>query len=362
MNIFNLQEMQRLVIFLGRRLFQSIFVLFGLSILIFLLSRVLPGDPARTALGARAPQETVERLRQHMRLDEPLIEQYRFWLFNALQGDLGDSLVSRRPVVDDVRDFLPATMELVLLSGLISAIGGITLGTLSARHKDTWIDNLVRVLSYLGVVIPAFIVAIFLLLLFASNLPINLGFAEFELDWFPAIGRLSSGVEKPPTITGMYSVDALLSGQFATFLDALHHLILPAIALSLGSMAQEARITRSTMSDNLTKDYIAAERALGIPERVVMGSFLLKPSLIPTVSIFGLDFAANISNAFLVEIIFNWPGISRYASRAMLRKDLNAIAAVVLILGVTFIFANILVDLVVGILDPRIRLRGARSD
>ncbi|MCY3720486.1 MAG: ABC transporter permease, partial [Anaerolineaceae bacterium] len=143
---------------------------------------------------------------------------------------------------------------------------------------------------------------------------------------------------------------------------ALHHLILPSLALALGSLSQEARITRSTMSDNLTRDYIAAERALGIPEKTVTGKFLLKPSLIPTVSIFGLDFAANLSNAFLVEVIFNWPGISRYATTAMLYKDLNAIAAVILILGVTFIVVNILVDLVVGILDPRIRLRGARSD
>jgi peptide/nickel transport system permease protein len=158
------------------------------------------------------------------------------------------------------------------------------------------------------------------------------------------------------------TVDALLAGQFATFWDALIHLIMPALSLAMGSLAQEARITRSTMSDNLTKDYIAAERALGIPERIVMGRFLLKPSLIPTISIFGLDFAAGLSNAFLVELIFNWPGLSRYGMNAMLRKDLNAISAVILILGVTFITVNIVVDLVVGLLDPRIHLRAARSD
>jgi len=354
MDFFNLEELQRLVLFLGRRIFQSIFVLFGLSILIFLLSRVLPGDPARTALGARAPEETVQRLRDELRLDEPLLVQYQYWFFNALRGDLGDSLVTRRPVIDDVVDFLPASMELVLLAGFISAVGGITLGTLSARHKDTWVDNLVRVISYMGVVTPAFVFAIIFLTFLTTP--------EFGLDLFPAIGRLSSNVDAPPHVTGLFTVDALLAGQFSTFLDALYHLILPSVALALGSLSQEARITRSTMADNLTRDYIAAERALGIPERVVTGRFLLKPSLIPTVSIFGLDFAANLSNAFLVEVIFNWPGISRYATGAMLRKDLNAIAAVILILGVTFIVVNILVDLVVGILDPRIRLRGARSD
>jgi peptide/nickel transport system permease protein len=181
-------------------------------------------------------------------------------------------------------------------------------------------------------------------------------------DWLPTLGRLSEGIARPPTVTGLMTIDALLAGQTKTFWDALKHLLMPAMALSMGSLSQEARITRSTMSDNLTKDYIAAERALGIPERIVMGRFLLKPSLIPTVSIFGLDFAANLSNAFLVELIFNWPGLSRYGVNAMLSKDLNAISAVILILGITFITVNIIVDLVVGMLDPRIRLRAARSE
>ncbi len=341
----------RLLTFLIRRIFQSIFVLFGLSILIFVIARVLPGDPARTALGARAPQWVVDRLREDMHLNEPLPVQYGFWLRNAMQGDLGISLFTRRDVADDIVEFFPASIELVLLAGFISGAAGIGLGTLSARHKDKWVDNVIRVFSYAGVVTPAFVFAILFLLLFG-----------LVLDWLPAIGRLSEGVPRPPTVTGLMTVDALLAGQFATFWDALKHLIMPALALAMGGLAQEARITRSTMSDNLTKDYIAAERALGIPERIVMGRFLLKPSLIPTISIFGLDFAAGLSNAFLVELIFNWPGLSRYGMNAMLRKDLNAISAVILILGVTFITVNIVVDLVVGVLDPRIRLRAERGD
>ena len=176
------------------------------------------------------------------------------------------------------------------------------------------------------------------------------------------IGRLSEGVPAPPRVTGLMTVDALLAGQLATFWDALKHLVLPALALAMGAMAQEARITRSTMADNLNKDYIGNARAMGVPERQVMGRFLLKASLIPTISIFALDFAATFSNAFLVEIIFNWPGISRYGVNAMLRKDLNAISGVILILGVIFISMNIIVDVVVGILDPRIRLSAARSE
>jgi peptide/nickel transport system permease protein len=341
----------RLLSFLIRRLFQAIFVLLGLSILIFIIARVLPGDPARTALGARAPQWVVDRLREDMHLNDSLPVQYGFWLRDALRGDLGISLVTRRNVADDVRDFFPASIELVLLAGAITGIGGIALGTLSARHKDTWVDNLIRIFSYGGVVTPAFVFAILFLLLFG-----------YVFDWLPTIGRLSEGIARPPTVTGLMTIDALLAGQTKTFWDALKHLLMPALALAMGSLSQEARITRSTMADNLTKDYIAAERALGIPERIVMGRFLLKPSLIPTVSIFGLDFAANLSNAFLVELIFNWPGLSRYGVNAMLSKDLNAISAVILILGITFITVNIIVDLVVGMLDPRIRLRAARSE
>lgn len=341
----------KLLPFLARRIFQSIFVLLGLSILIFFIARVMPGDPARVAVGARAPQWVVDRLREQMHLNDPLLVQYWYWLTDALHGDFGISLVTRRGVAEDIREFFPASLELALFALTITAVVGISLGMLSARHKDKLIDNVVRVLSYMGVVTPSFVFAILFLLLFG-----------YVLNLLPTIGRLSDGVARPPTVTGFMTIDTLLAGDFNAFLDALKHLILPALALAMGSLAQEARITRATMSDNLTKDYIAAERALGIPERMVMGRFLLKPSLIPTVSIMGLDFAGTLSNAFLVELIFVWPGLSRYGMNAILRKDLNAISGVILMLGVVFIVVNILVDIIVAQLDPRIRLRAARSD
>jgi peptide/nickel transport system permease protein len=325
--------------------------LWGLSVVIFIISRIMPGDPARMAVGARAPQWAVDNLREQMHLDEPLISQYYYWLRDALRGDFGISLVTRRPVAEDVKEFFPATLELALFAGVIMGAGGILLGTLSARHKDKWIDNVVRIISYLGVVTPAFVFAILFLLLFGMT-----------LEWMPTMGRLSPDITRPPPVTGLMTVDSLLAGDLAAFFDSLWHLVLPALALAMGGLAQEARITRSTMSDNLSKDYIAAERSLGIPENVIMRSFLLKPSLIPTISILGLDFAATLGNAFLVEMIFVWPGLSRYGINAMLRKDLNAIAAVILILGVVFIIVNILVDLVVARLDPRIRLAPGRGE
>lgn len=337
--------------FLVRRIIYSIFVLLGLSIVIFVIARIMPGDPARMAVGARAPQWVVDRIREQMHLNDPLAVQYGYWLRDALRGDLGLSLVTQRPVTNDIKEFFPASLELVLLAGLLSAVGGIGLGTLSARYKDTWVDNVVRLFSYAGVVTPSYIFAIFFVLLFG-----------WTLKWFPIIGRLSEEAIKPPVVTGLVTVDSLLAGQVGTFLDALRHLVLPALALAMGPIAQEARITRSSMADNLSKDYIASARALGISERVVMGRFLLKPSLIPTVSILGLDIAATFSVAFLVELIFNWPGLARYGMQSMMHKDLNAISAVILILGAIFVTVNIVVDIIVAQLDPRIRLSAARSE
>jgi peptide/nickel transport system permease protein len=341
----------RFIGFIVRRILHSVFVLLGLSIVIFIIARIMPGNPARMAVGPRAPQYVIDELSRQMHLHEPLHIQYYYWLRDALHGDFGTSLVTRRPVADDMREFFPATLELTLFAGVIMGVGGILLGTVSARHKDKWIDNLFRVIAYLGVVTPAFVFGIFFLLLFGMT-----------LEWMPTLGRLSPDVSPPPTITGLITIDSLLTGNLTAFFDALWHLILPGLALAMGGLAQESRITRSTMSDNLTKDYIASARSLGIPEGVVMRKFLLKPSLIPTVSILGLDFAGTMSNAFLVEMIFNWPGSSRYGINTMLRKDLNAIAGVVLTMGVVFIVVNILVDIVVGLLDPRIRLAPQRGE
>ncbi|MGB9792310.1 MAG: ABC transporter permease [Thermacetogeniaceae bacterium] len=330
-----------------KRIGLSIFVLFGLSILIFIISRVVPGDPARLALGPRAPEWAVQKLRQEMHLDKPLYTQYILWLDGVIHGDLGKSLVTRRPVTTDIKEFLPATLEIVILSAVILVLGGIFLGIISAKFTNTWLDGLIRIISYLGIVSPAFVWAIIFVLLFGYNIPI-----------FPTMGRLSPGVTPPPTITGMYTVDSLLTGNFGTFVDAFKHLVLPAIALAMGGMAQAARITRASMLDNMGKDYIAAEKAYGIPERIIFVKYLLKPSLIPTVSVASLDIAALFGNAFLVELIFNYPGFSRYGITAMLNKDLNAIAGVIMILGIIFVTINIIIDFIVAYLDPRIGLAG----
>lgn len=336
--------------FLARRLIYSIFVLFGLSVLIFTISRVLPGDPVRMALGPRAPQWAVDNMRAAMHLDAPIYAQYWYWLTGAVQGDLGQSLVTRREVSADIAEFFPATLELALFAGVVMAVFGITFGVIAGRYRNRWIDNVIRVFSYIGVVTPSYVFAILFVLLFGYLLRV-----------FPTIGRISSGIARPPVITGLITLDSLITGHFTAFGDALLHLVLPGVSLALGSLAQQARIARSSISDNMNKDYIASARSFGVPGRVIMCKYLLKPSLIPTMSILGLDFAGIVANAFLVELIFNWPGFSRYGVNAMLNKDLNAVAAVVMVLGILFITVNILVDLGVAWLDPRIRLGTERG-
>lgn len=337
----------RLGPFILRRLAISIFVLFGLSILIFLIARIVPGDPARMALGPRAPVDVVERLRQQMHLDRPLLQQYGLWLWEVAHGNLGDSLVTRRPVRQDIREFFPATLELVGLTALFIIVAGISLGVISARYANTWFDNVVRLFSYLGIVTPAFAWAVILMLLFG-----------FVWHIFPTYGRLTEGVIPPSTITGMYTVDSLLNGRFDLFWDAVMHLILPAIALALPPMSQAARITRSSMADNQNKDCIASMIAYGVPNRVVTGKYLLKPSLISPITVMALDIAATFGYAFMVEKIFGFPGLARYGIQVMLNKDVNAIVGVVMVLGVVFITLNIVVDIIVAYLDPRIRLLG----
>lgn len=337
--------------FLLQRALYSIFVLLGLSVVIFVIARIMPGDPARMAVGARAPQWVVDRLREQMHLNDPVAVQYYFWLKDAMKGDFGLSLITQRPVTNDIKEFLPASLELALYAAILEAVFGIGLGIVSARYKDTWIDNLGRLISYAGIVTPSYIFAIFFILLFG-----------FALKWFPIIGRVSEDVAMPKTITGLVTIDALIQGQFHTFFNALWHIILPSFSLAMGSIAQAARITRSSMADNLTKDYIANMRAMGVSEKAIMSRFLLKPSLIPTISILGLDIASILSVAFIVESIFNWPGLARYGMNAMLYKDLNAISAVILVFGATFAIMNIVVDIIVAQLDPRIRLRAAKGD
>lgn len=327
-----------------KRLLQGIFVLFGVSILIFTLSRIVPGDPGRLALGPRATQEAVDALNRELYMDKPLPVQYAFWLRDVLSGNLGVSLVTKRSVSADVAQFLPATLELMLFAGLFMIVGAILLGMLAAKHRDSGIDSLVRFLAYTGIAIPSFVVAILLLLMFG-----------YVWKVIPVLGRLSSGIQSPAHITGFYVVDALLTGRLGVAWDAFLHLLLPAFALSLGGMFQNARILRNALTENMSKEYMTVSKSYGLPRNLLMKKYLFKPSSSSVVTVMGLDFAAMMGNAFLVEQIFNWPGLSRYGVNGMLTKDLNAMCAVVLIIGLVFLIINLIVDMIIALIDPRIR-------
>lgn len=324
-----------------------LFVLIGLSILVFIIARVIPGDPARQELGPHVSEETVQALRIRMNLDKPRVVQYLLWLKGAIHLDLGDSLLTRRPVIQDIGQYLPATLEIVLLSAVCMIVGGILFGVLSAKFTGKWLDGVIRILSYLGIVSPAFVWGVLFMLLFGYLVPI-----------LPTTGRISMFLAAPDNVTGIFTVDYLLKGNFAGWWDAFQHLILPAVSLMLGGMAQAARLTRGNMVENSMKDYILAERAYGVPENRILTRYLLKPSLIPTITVMAMDISSIFGNAFLVENLFNFPGMSRYGLSAMLNKDINAISGVVMILGIIFIILNLVSDLIVARLDPRVRLMG----
>ena len=322
-----------------------VLVLFSLSLLIFFIANNMPGDPARVSLGPLATEETVQKFREEMHYDKPFFVQYYFWLRSVLQGDLRKSLYTQRPVIEDIKQFLPATIELMIISFLMSLAIGQIMGVLAGYFRDSWFDNLFRLFSYIGIATPSFAIAILLLIFFFS-----------VLNFTPLVGRLSMTLQSPPRISGLFILDSLIAMQFGTAFEAFKHLLLPSISLAVANIAQEGRITRSSVIENMEKGYIIAHRVYGIPRRVILSKYLLKPSLIPTVAIMGLGFVSMLANAFLVEVIFMWPGFSRYGTTVMLNKDLNAIIGVVLVIGFAYSIINVIIDIIVSFLDPRINL------
>jgi len=329
-----------------RRTIGFAFILLGLSVVIFAIARVVPGDPARMALGPLATNEQVAQLQQEMGFSKPAVVQYVDYIGGVLRGNLGKSLLTSRAVADDIAQALPATLELVLFTLFLIAVLAVPLGVLAARRHNSWIDNGSRLVSLLGVVTPGFVVAILLQLL-ASH-----------FQFFPLTGRLSTNLKFTPDITHLALIDSLLKGRPDAFADALLHIFLPALALSAAGIGQIMRITRSSMLDVARRDHVETLRSFGLPEYVITLKYMLRLAAVAPLTILGLEFASLIGNAFIVEMVFAWPGIASYGLRAILSKDFNAVMAVVLISGLFFVVANLIVDLLVGLIDPRLRARG----
>ncbi|WP_227287925.1 ABC transporter permease [Boseongicola sp. H5] len=332
--------------FLIRRALGFIAVLLVLSMMIFALARVVPGDPARMAMGPAASAEQVQAMREQMGLDDPIVEQYVRFLRGAVQGDFGISLISGRPVTDEILRLLPATLELVIVTLLLMIVLGVPLGVLAARYRNGWADTLLRIVSMIGVTMPAFLVAILLQL-----------FAAYYLSDWPLLGRIHQDFRSFEGPTGFYIVDGLLMGRLDIVGSALQHLAFPALALALAGIGQIMRLTRSAMIENLRRDHVQTLRSFGVPDRIVTFRYLFKLSSIAPLTIMGLEFASLIGNAFVVEMVFSWGGFASHGLESIMQNDLNAIMAVVMVSGLFFVVANLVIDILIGVIDPRIRLK-----
>jgi ABC-type dipeptide/oligopeptide/nickel transport system permease component len=329
--------------FIIRRLGLLIFVLLGVSILTFTISHVIPADPARQAAGPHATTEQVELLKKKFGFDKPLPEQYLIYMKGLLRGDFGFSLYSRRPVAEDIKTYFPATIELTIVAMLICLIFGIPLGVLSAVKKDQFFDHVSRVICIGGVGLPLFWLALLFQLVFYR-----------WLDWLPAGGRISPTIAPPDTITGFYILDSLLTRNWEALRSSLYYIILPAITLAFASVAWVARITRSSMVEMLGQDYIRTARGKGLRERQVIYLHALRNALIPSVTMIGLQTGALLAGAFLVEIIFSWPGIGFYTINSIMAMDFNAIMTTTLLVAIVYTVTNLVVDILYVAIDPRI--------
>ncbi|MCG8355251.1 MAG: ABC transporter permease [Kiloniellales bacterium] len=329
--------------FFIRRLILVLPVLLGLLVLTFFLVRVVPSDPAAALAGENATVEQIEQIRKSYGFDRPILEQFVLYLGQVLRGDLGNSVYSNRPVIEDLALRLPATLELTFAALFLSIVLGVPLGVLAAVSHNSPLDHLLRVFTVGGLAIASFWFAIMLQLLFAM-----------ELDWLPLRGRLGIATDLPPDITGLFLIDSLLVGRFDIFADALWHLTLPAITQCFAAMATITRFTRSGVLETLQRDFVTYEIAVGYPRWLVIWVYVLRNSIVAAVTQIGLLFGALIGGAVVVEFIFDWPGIGSYTVEAILTSDYKAILAVTLLIGVIYAGVNILVDLVHGLIDPRV--------
>jgi peptide/nickel transport system permease protein len=333
--------------FILRRLIFLVAMLLGLLVITFSVSHVAPGDPAALAAGPDATAEMVETIREQYGLDEPLPVQFWLYLQGVVTFDFGESVRTGRAVGEDLARYFPATFELVTFSILIACVIGIPLGMASAVWRNGWIDHLSRVLSVSGVAFPMFWLGLMLQLLLA-----------LQLGWLPLGGRLDLMTEPPTAITGLYLVDSLLVGRPDVFMDALAHLILPAVALCFPALASILRVNRAEMLEALAQDYVTGARALGVGAFRLVAVHALKNAMLPTLAMIGLRYGWMLGGTIMVEAVFDWPGIGLYAVQSAVSSDFQPIMGVTLLIGLNFMLANLLVDLCYAWIDPRLREAG----
>lgn len=334
-------------LFFLRRLLFAIPTMLGITVVAFIIANAIPADPVNANLPQNAlnNEELVQAFRQKWGLDKPLTEQYFTYLGNLLQGDMGISIKTRKPIIDDIRQFLPATIELATFGIIVGVAMGIGFGIISAVWRNRPIDYLVRIFSLIGVSFPIFLLALIGLSLFYVQLRVVSG-----------PGRLDVLLKAPPMVTGLFTVDSILAGQWNILGNAISHLILPSLILGSYVSGFIARITRSSLLEVLGLDYIRTARSKGLNERVVILRHGLTNALIPVVTVIGLSYSNLLAGAVLTESIFAWPGIGRYMFRASTSQDFPAIMGVSILIALIYIGVNFVVDILYYFLDPRIRL------
>lgn len=332
-----------MALYILRRIALSIPALLGLILLTFVLSRVVPGDPAATLAGDAATPAQIAQIRAQYGLDRPILEQAVIHVRQVLSGDLGNSIFSGRPVAEEIWQRLPATLELTFVALFLATLLGIGLGLVAALDHNGPLDHLVRLVSVGGLAIASFWLAIMLQL-------------QFSMEWnlLPLRGRLDVALGQVPRLTGFMLVDTLAIGRFDLFLDALRHLALPAFTLALPGLATIARFTRSGVLEVLQKDYVLYARAAGYGRFRLAAIYVLRNAVTVTVTQVGLLFGALVSGAVAVEAVFDWPGLGTYAVQAILSADYKALLAVTLVIGVVYAVVNVAVDVAQAIIDPRV--------
>jgi peptide/nickel transport system permease protein len=336
-----------LAVYIGRRLLLLPAMLCGITLLTFVISHAVPADPVAANLGeqAAANPQVVAAFRHEWGLDRPLPQQYLIYVWRLLHGDMGMSISTHQAVAADLRQDLPATIELAFAAMLISLTVGIPLGIMAGVRRDSAVDQFSRSTSLIGVSMPVFWLGLVALVVFYA-----------WLGWAPSAGQLSPRLSQPPAVTGFVVVDALLDGRGDVARDALAHLVLPAAVLSAYSIGVITRMMRGSMLDVLGEDYVRTARAKGLPGRRVTLRHAARNALLPVITIVGLSFGGLLSGAVITETVFAWPGLGSYAFRSATSLDFPAIMGVGIVVASVYVFANLLVDLAYAIADPRIRM------
>ncbi len=335
--------------FIGKRLIYLVVMLFGVATLVFILTKMIPGDPTVANLSQRAlnDPQVVAAYRAKYGLDQPVFVQYILYIKNLLHLDLGTSIRTNKPVLDELARCYPATIELALFAIILAAVLGILFGVISAIKRNSILDQAVRALSVTGVSIPSFWFALLVLYFF-----------YYKLHIFPGPGRLSNSFSAPATVTGMYVIDSLLEGNPAKALDALQHLILPGLVLAAFTMGLITRTTRSNLLDVMSTDYIRTARAKGLSRVGLIVRHALGNALIPVLTVIGLGLGNLLGGMVLVETIFNWPGVGQFAYESVLSVDYPSIIGVALLIALNYMVINTVVDILYGVIDPRVRCNG----